>query len=102
MRCWTPILALVLIECCSARSFAQDAGDAVVALRDMPVTIGSRIASFVSRGELVRVRERQGDWLWVAQEATLGWIPRSNFAAPEQAAAWLSECIQQNPRDARA
>jgi len=90
--------ASVLFPASPSPVLAQQPGDAVVVTENADMKIGRETVEEVSRAMVLRVKQVQGDWLWVTRHAT-GWIHRRHVATLPEALEYLEQQIQLNPRE---
>ena len=93
------VLGLSLVS----RAFGQMAGDEVVVIVEKTdLKHEATVVETTYRGNYLTVREVNGNWLWVDNDGTRGWLQRNHVILASQALNYFTDELRRNPKDATA
>ena len=98
----TTLLATSFVLLCASSTFAQKAGDRiVVTAARVPLKSRNGIVGSFLKGQILTVKEVDGDWFWVihsgANGTTKGWVKRPDVVALEKAIDFFNDELRRTP-----
>ena len=99
----TLLFGLALFAGLSAHLYATDVGDRIVVVtEEAAVKSGPTTVGHVPKGNILTVREVNGDWLWITwtpsdSDTFKGWIHRRDVIAFENALDFFNSELRSNP-----